>query len=69
MSELSQIVLILVTFISLLGLAFMCYQVASLRSKYADLDKNNVEVIKKNLILEYELGVSKRSKSKTKSKK
>lgn len=69
MSELSQIVLILVTFISLLGLAFMCYLVASLRSKYADLDKNNVEVIKKNLILEYELGVSKRSKSKTKSKK
>lgn len=64
MSELSQIVLILVTFISLLGLAFMCYEVASLKSKYAELDKNNVEVIKKNLILEYELGVSKKSKSK-----
>ena len=64
MSELSQIVLILVTFISLLGLAFMCYEVASLKSKYAELDKNNVEVIKKNLILEYELRVSKKSKSK-----
>lgn len=64
MSELSQIVLILITFISLLGLAFMCYEVASLKSKYAELDKNNVEVIKKNLILEYELGVSKKSKSK-----
>lgn len=64
MSELSQIVLILITFISLLGLAFMCYEVASLRFKYAKLDKNNVEVIKKNLILEYELGVSKKSKSK-----
>lgn len=64
MSELSQIVLILITFISLLGLAFMCYEVASLKSKYAELDKNNVEVIKKNLILEYELRVSKKSKSK-----
>ena len=64
MSELSQIVLILVTFISLLGLAFMCYEYASLRFKYTKLDKNNVEVIKKNLILEYELGVSKKSKSK-----
>ena len=64
MSELSQIVLILVTFISLLGLAFMCYEVASLKSKYAELEKNNTKVIKKNIIVEYELDVSKKSKSK-----
>ena len=64
MSELSQIVLILITFISLLGLAFMCYEVASLKSKYAELEKNNTKVIKKNIIVEYELDVSKKGKSK-----
>lgn len=67
LAESVQIILILISFLSLLGISVIAYKYATLQARYSILYKENGAVIKKLVILEYKAGLSKEvTKTKTK---